>query len=210
MITEMRDKSRGLEKQVAAQKAELEQMADGASEQIGRLEADVARQVATISTLKQDHEAHVNQVTADHEARVRRERTAFVFTKEMLEAMGGRDAAPFKLFVELSRKALDVLRNNTTLLINLFIAVRYTVLIRRGAIKPALAMWVFFSIAVGGSLTTYLFEGDFTLLDNILNSSDDFFQLHGTQDWWAIQDFRDGPQPCPSRSGRCRSSLPPA
>ena len=58
------------------------------------------------------------------------------------------------------------------LLINLFIAVRYTVLIRRGDIKPALAMWIFFSIAVGGSLTTYLFDGDFTLLDNILNSSD--------------------------------------
>jgi hypothetical protein len=58
------------------------------------------------------------------------------------------------------------------LLINLFIAVRYTVLIRRGEIKPALAMWIFFSIAVGGSLTTYLFDGDYTLLDNILNSSD--------------------------------------
>jgi hypothetical protein len=60
----------------------------------------------------------------------------------------------------------------TVLLINLFIAVRYTVLIRRGEIKPALAMWIFFSIAVGGSLTTYLFDGDYTLLDNILNSSD--------------------------------------
>lgn len=58
------------------------------------------------------------------------------------------------------------------LLINLFIAARYTVLIRRGTIKPALAMWVFFSIAVGGSLTTYLFDGDYTLLDNILNSAD--------------------------------------
>ena len=60
----------------------------------------------------------------------------------------------------------------TVLLINLFIATRYTVLIRRGDIKPALAMWIFFSIAVGGSLTTYLFDGDYTLLDNILNSSD--------------------------------------
>lgn len=60
----------------------------------------------------------------------------------------------------------------TVLLINLFIAVRYTVLIRRGVIKPALAMWIFFSIAVGGSLATYLYEGDFTLLDNILNSAD--------------------------------------
>ncbi len=58
------------------------------------------------------------------------------------------------------------------LLINLFIAVRHTVLIRRGTIKPSLAMWTFFSIAVGGSLATYLFDGDFTLLDNILNSSD--------------------------------------
>jgi hypothetical protein len=58
------------------------------------------------------------------------------------------------------------------LVINLFIAVRYTVLIRRGRIKPALAMWTFFSIAVGGSLATYLFEGDYTLLDNILNSAD--------------------------------------
>ena len=58
------------------------------------------------------------------------------------------------------------------LLINLFIAVRYTVLIRRGSIKPALAMWTFFSIAVGGSLATYLAEGDYSLLDNILNSSD--------------------------------------
>ena len=58
------------------------------------------------------------------------------------------------------------------LLINLFIAARYTVQIRRGAIRPALAMWIFFSIAVGGSLTTYLFEGDYTLWDNILNSAD--------------------------------------
>jgi hypothetical protein len=58
------------------------------------------------------------------------------------------------------------------LLINLFIAIRYTVVIRRGSIKPALAMWVFFSIAVGGSLFTYLSEGDYSLLDNILNSAD--------------------------------------
>jgi hypothetical protein len=58
------------------------------------------------------------------------------------------------------------------LLINLFIAVRNTVLIRRGTIKPSLAMWTFFSIAVAGSLATYLFDGDFSLLDNILNSAD--------------------------------------
>lgn len=58
------------------------------------------------------------------------------------------------------------------LLINLFIAVRNTVLIRRGTIKPSLAMWTFFSIAVAGSLATYLSDGDFSLLDNILNSAD--------------------------------------
>jgi len=58
------------------------------------------------------------------------------------------------------------------LLINFFIAARNTVLIRRGAIKPSLAMWVFFSIAVAGSLGTYLSEGDFSPWDNILNTAD--------------------------------------
>lgn len=33
-------------------------------------------------------------------------------------------------------------------------------------------MWVFFTIAVVGSLLTYLAEGDFGLLDNILNTAD--------------------------------------
>ena len=68
--------------------------------------------------------------------------------------------------------AIRVFSISAVLLIDLFIAVRYTVLIRRDRIKPALAMWIFFSIAVGGSLSTYLFDGDYTLLDNILNSSD--------------------------------------
>ena len=56
--------------------------------------------------------------------------------------------------------------------INLFILVRYCWLIWKRRIKPALAMWVFFSIAVGGSLVTYLSSGDYSLLDNILNTSD--------------------------------------
>ena len=56
--------------------------------------------------------------------------------------------------------------------INLFILVRYCWLIWKKRIKPALAMWVFFSIAVGGSLVTYLSSGDYSLLDNILNTSD--------------------------------------
>jgi hypothetical protein len=33
-------------------------------------------------------------------------------------------------------------------------------------------MWSFFVIAVGGSLITYLSAGDYSLLDNILNTSD--------------------------------------
>ena len=56
--------------------------------------------------------------------------------------------------------------------INLFILVRYCWLIWKERIKPALAMWSFFSIAVGGSLITYLSAGDYSLLDNILNTSD--------------------------------------
>ena len=55
---------------------------------------------------------------------------------------------------------------------NLFIGFHYIWAIRRGRISPALAMWIFFTIAVIGSLLTYLAEGDFGLLDNILNTAD--------------------------------------
>ncbi|MGB2982493.1 MAG: hypothetical protein WBC63_01370, partial [Candidatus Bipolaricaulia bacterium] len=55
---------------------------------------------------------------------------------------------------------------------NLVIGLRYVWLIRKGKISPALAMWVFFTIAVIGSLLTYLAEGDYGLLDNILNTAD--------------------------------------
>lgn len=56
--------------------------------------------------------------------------------------------------------------------LNLFILVRYVGLIRRKRIQPALAMWVFFTIAVVGSFVTYLSEGGHGPLDNILNTSD--------------------------------------
>lgn len=59
-----------------------------------------------------------------------------------------------------------------TIAINLFILVRYCTLIHRGRIRPSLAMWLFFSIAVGGTLITYLSEGEYGLLDNILCTSD--------------------------------------
>ena len=61
--------------------------------------------------------------------------------------------------------------------INLVIGLVYIVQIRRRQISPALAMWVFFSIATIGSLLTYLAEGDFSPWDNILNSADLFLVL---------------------------------
>ncbi len=57
-------------------------------------------------------------------------------------------------------------------LINLFIGVRYCMLTYKQKIKPALAMWVFFSLAVAMSLTTYLANDNFSLWDNILNTTD--------------------------------------
>ena len=56
--------------------------------------------------------------------------------------------------------------------LNLFILVRYVGLIREKRTQPALAMWVFFTIAVVGSFVTYLSEGAHGPLDNILNTSD--------------------------------------
>jgi hypothetical protein len=57
-------------------------------------------------------------------------------------------------------------------IINIIILARYCYLIIRKRIQPALAMWLFFSIAAGGSLATYLSSGEFSLLDNIVNSAD--------------------------------------
>lgn len=57
-------------------------------------------------------------------------------------------------------------------LINLLIGVRYCMLTYKQKIKPALAMWVFFSLAVAMSLTTYLANDNFSLWDNILNTTD--------------------------------------
>jgi hypothetical protein len=56
--------------------------------------------------------------------------------------------------------------------INALIGTRYVWLLRRKRISPALAMWVFFTIATVGSLLTYLGGGRFSPLDNILNTAD--------------------------------------
>lgn len=60
----------------------------------------------------------------------------------------------------------------TVILINIIIGVRYTTLTIQKKINPSLAMWVFFTIAVTGSLFCYLFDGNFTPWDNILNTTD--------------------------------------
>jgi hypothetical protein len=57
-------------------------------------------------------------------------------------------------------------------ILNLAITCWYCWLTYRQKIKPALAMWIFFTIAVGISLTTYMKSDHFSLLDNILNTTD--------------------------------------
>lgn len=57
-------------------------------------------------------------------------------------------------------------------LLNLAITCWYCWLTYKQKIKPALAMWIFFTIAVAISLTTYMKSDEFSLLDNILNTTD--------------------------------------
>lgn len=56
--------------------------------------------------------------------------------------------------------------------LNLSITGSYCWLTYKQKIKPALAMWIFFTIAVAISLATYLKSDHFSLLDNILNTTD--------------------------------------
>jgi hypothetical protein len=56
--------------------------------------------------------------------------------------------------------------------ITLVIMVRYIWLLVRKKIKPALAMWLFFSVAIIMSLVTYRSESGYGLLDNIMNTVD--------------------------------------
>lgn len=56
--------------------------------------------------------------------------------------------------------------------INVFILVRYVYLLYHKKISPSLAMWTFFSLAVGISLFTYFAEGEHNMSDNILNFTD--------------------------------------
>ena len=55
---------------------------------------------------------------------------------------------------------------------NVFILSRYIYLLYHKKISPSLAMWTFFSLAVGISLFTYFADGDFNISDNVLNFAD--------------------------------------
>ncbi|MDO9256198.1 MAG: hypothetical protein Q7U54_11845 [Bacteroidales bacterium] len=56
--------------------------------------------------------------------------------------------------------------------INVFILARYIYLLYHKKISPSLAMWTFFSLAVGISLFTYFAEGEHSISDNMLNFTD--------------------------------------
>jgi len=56
--------------------------------------------------------------------------------------------------------------------INVFILSRYVYLLYHKKISPSLAMWSFFSLAVGISLFTYFANGNYSIGDNILNFTD--------------------------------------
>jgi len=56
--------------------------------------------------------------------------------------------------------------------INIFILSRYIYLLYHKKISLSLAMWTFFSLAVGISLITYFAEGNYSISDNILNVTD--------------------------------------
>ncbi len=58
------------------------------------------------------------------------------------------------------------------IVINIIISLHYCYLTIRKKTSPSLAMWIFFSIAIVGSLCSYVLESDYNPLDNILNTSD--------------------------------------
>lgn len=68
----------------------------------------------------------------------------------------------------------------TVSVINIIIALAYLVLLIKKKIKPALAMWLFFSLAVSMSLITYLKEGNYGFWDNALNTADLFMTIFVT------------------------------
>jgi len=60
----------------------------------------------------------------------------------------------------------------SVIVISILITVTYIRKLLKKKIKPALAMWIFFSIAIIISMVTYLREGNYSFLDNIMNATD--------------------------------------
>ncbi len=60
-------------------------------------------------------------------------------------------------------------------LITILLTIKYISQLVKQQTKPALAMWIMFSVAVGMSMLTYLAEGDYGFLDNIQNTVDLFY-----------------------------------
>lgn len=70
------------------------------------------------------------------------------------------------------QKLMQIFSIISVTLIMAFLTVRYIWQLVKKEIRPALAMWIMFSVAVGMSLITYLSEGNYGFLDNILNTVD--------------------------------------
>jgi len=60
-------------------------------------------------------------------------------------------------------------------IITILLTIKYVNLLIKQRTKPALAMWIMFSVAVGMSMVTYLAQGEYGFLDNIQNTVDLFY-----------------------------------
>jgi len=60
-------------------------------------------------------------------------------------------------------------------IITILLTFQYIKLLVKQKTKPALAMWIMFSVAVGMSMVTYLAQGEYGFLDNIQNTVDLFY-----------------------------------
>lgn len=68
--------------------------------------------------------------------------------------------------------SIKLIINIIVSVINIIILARYLHLLYHKKTSPSLAMWTFFSLAVGISLFTYFAEGNYSISDNILNFTD--------------------------------------
>lgn len=87
--------------------------------------------------------------------------------------------------IDIGLKEVSII---SVVLINLFLTIRSFILIKQRKIQPAIAMWLFFTIAVALSLITYKSSGDLKFADNILNSTDLIYVLTVTISVWIYGD----------------------